>query len=37
MLAYTYISDRLKEFGIIEGTHVKIDVATTEPGTMFRL
>ena len=37
LLAYTYISDRLKEFGIIEGTHVKIDVATTEPGTMFRL
>ena len=37
MLAYTYISDRLKEFGIIEGVHVKIDVATTEIGTMFKL
>lgn len=36
-LAYTYISEFLKEYGIIEGVHVKIDVATTQPGTMFRL
>ena len=36
-LAYNYISNFLKEYGIIEGEHFKMDVATTEIGTMFRL
>lgn len=36
-LAYNYISDKLKNWGIIEGVHVKIDVATSQPGTLFKL
>lgn len=36
-LAYTYISDKLRSCGIIEGVHVKIDVASHNPGTLFRL
>lgn len=37
MLAYNFIAEYLQQFGIIEGVHIKIDVATTQPGTMFRL
>lgn len=36
-LAYSYISQKLRDYGIIEGVHVKIDVASPNPGTMFRL
>ncbi len=36
-LAYSYISNKLLEFGIVEGVHVKIDVATNRPGTLFKL
>ncbi len=36
-LAYSYISDKLKSYGIIEGVHVKIDVASPLPGTLFKL
>ena len=36
-LAYTYISKKLADSGIIEGTHVKIDVALTVPVRIFRL
>ena len=36
-LAYTYISSKLAESGIIEGTHVRIDVATTQPIRIFKL
>ena len=36
-LAYEYICEKLSDCGIIEGTHVKIDVATPEPGTVFKL
>ena len=36
-LAYrTVVSDLLK-YGIVEGVHVRIDVATQKPGVMFRL
>lgn len=37
LLAYTTISNYLAEKDIIEGKHIKIDVATTEIGTVFRL
>ena len=36
-LAYSYISQKLAEKGIIEGEHVRIDVATTLPTRIFRL
>lgn len=36
-LAYNYICDKLRGWGIIEGMHVKIDVATSQPGTLFKL
>jgi phosphoribosyl 1,2-cyclic phosphodiesterase len=36
-LAYTYICSKLAEKGLIEGEHFKIDVALTQPTTLFRL
>ena len=36
-LAYTYISDKIGKFGIKEGQDIHIDVATTRPGTFFKL
>ncbi len=36
-LAYSYITEKLKGYGIIEGKHVKIDVASPNPGTIFKL
>ena len=36
-LAYDYITQKLKTYGIIEGVHVKIDVASPHPGTLFKL
>ena len=36
-LAFNYVSSKLEEKGIIEGTHVKIDVATIVPTRIFRL
>ena len=36
-LAYNYITEKLKSYGIIEGVHVKIDVASPNPGTLFKL
>ena len=36
-LAYTYISKKLGDKGIVEGTHVKIDVALTVPVRIFKL
>ncbi len=36
-LAYNSVCSFLKDHGIIEGKHIKIDVATTEVGHMFKL
>lgn len=36
-LAFTYISQKLAEKGIIEGEHMRIDVATTVPTRIFKL
>lgn len=36
-LAYTYISSKLSDNGIVEGVHVRIDVASTIPTRIFRL
>lgn len=36
-LAYTYTCQKLAESGIIEGTHVRIDVALTTPVRIFKL
>ena len=36
-LAFNYVSSKLEEKGIIEGTHVKIDVASIVPTRIFRL
>lgn len=36
-LAFTYISQKLADKGIIEGEHMRIDVATTEPQRIFKL
>ena len=36
-IAFNYITEKLKSYGIIEGVHVKIDVASTNPGTLFKL
>ena len=36
-LAYKSVCEILETYGIIEGTHIKIDVATTHIGTIFRL
>lgn len=36
-LAYNFISNKIKENGIIEGVDVRIDVATTSIGSFFRL
>lgn len=36
-LAYTYITEKLADRGLIEGEMFKIDVATTKPTTMFKL
>ena len=35
--AYTYITEKLAERGLIEGETFKIDVATTKPTTLFKL
>lgn len=37
ILAYNYISKEIEKHGIKEGVHVKIDVATGNPGAFFRL
>ncbi|MBO5394328.1 MAG: MBL fold metallo-hydrolase [Clostridia bacterium] len=37
LIAYRYISQELSKNGIIEGEHIKIDVATQTPGAFFRL
>lgn len=36
-LAYEYISEKLLEDGIREGSDIKIDVASPRPGAIFRL
>lgn len=36
-LAFETAAQHLLEYGIIEGVHVKIDVASTKPGVMFKL
>ena len=36
-IAYTFIASYLEGKGIIEGEHIKIDVATQNPGAFFRL
>ncbi len=36
-LAYSSISQKLAEKGLLEGEHMRIDVATTEPVRIFRL
>lgn len=36
-LAYNTIKDKIANAGIIEGVDIKIDVASTNPGTFFRL
>lgn len=36
-LAFTSIADDLRKMGIEEGKHVKIDVATRNPGVIFKL
>ena len=36
-LAYNTITEQLQKVDIIEGKNIKIDVATTSPGTFFRL
>lgn len=36
-LAYNSITEQLQKVDIIEGKNIKIDVAGTTPGTMFRL
>jgi len=35
--AYNYICEKLEQNGLVEGESFKIDVATTEPTTMFNL
>lgn len=37
ILAYTTIKDFLAEKGIIEGEHIKIDVATMNPGKIYKI
>ena len=37
LIAYKYITKELEKYGIIEGEHIKIDVATQNPGAFFRL
>lgn len=37
LIAYRFISDELAKCGIVEGQHIKIDVATQNPGAFFRL
>lgn len=34
-LAYDYITDILASSGIVEGTHIRIDIATTRPKNIF--
>ena len=36
-LAYSEITTHLKGLGIIEGEHIKIDVATSNPGKIFKI
>ena len=36
-IAYTSVCSYLKSKGIVEGEHIKIDVATQNPGAFFRL
>lgn len=36
-LAFNYISNKIQTFGIVEGRDIHIDVATTTPGTFFKL
>lgn len=36
-LAYESVKLALEEHGVIEGTHIKIDVATLSPGAIFKL
>ncbi len=36
-LAYESVKSALEEHGVIEGTHIKIDVATVNPGAIFKL
>lgn len=36
-LAYESVKHLLEEHGVIEGTHIKIDVATILPGAIFKL
>lgn len=36
-LAYESVTNSLKEHGIVEGTDIKIDVATIYPGVIFKL
>lgn len=37
LIAYTYIKKEIEKHGIKEGEHIKIDVATGNPGAFFRL
>ena len=37
VLAYNSVCNRLKKDGIIEGRDIRIDVATTQIGAIFRL
>ena len=36
-IAYSDVTNYLKDFGIIEGVNIKIDVATTMPGKIFKI
>ena len=37
LVAYTYITKEIEKHGFKEGQHIKIDVATGNPGAFFRL
>ena len=37
LLAYNFITQEIKKHGFEEGQHIKIDVATENPGAFFRL
>lgn len=36
-LAFDYITNLLSQYGVVEGVNVKIDVATTNIGTIFKI
>ncbi|MBQ8845479.1 MAG: MBL fold metallo-hydrolase [Clostridia bacterium] len=36
-LAYEYICSKIAQYGIVEGTHIRIDVASRNPGVLFRI